>query len=98
MMILAVYEFTCKGVTTEGNKATFVGEVIDLDDDRFPPMSACEKARDAVEKLSPGFKFDGDRMIGEVLKVKHFPTLRKLKGKTKALQKKLGQVPAGINP
>jgi hypothetical protein len=94
---LAVYEFRAKGTTTEGNKASFVGEVTDLWSDRFPPMSACEKARAAIEKLSPGFVFDGDVIVDGQFKVKQFPSLKMLKGKTKALHKKTGEVPV-MNP
>jgi hypothetical protein len=86
--VKAVYEFTAKLVTPDGNKMTAVGEIIDEDQDGWPPPSVAERARESLEKQFPGCTFVGDRMVGS-MPVKEYPSVRKLKGKTKTLQAKL---------
>ncbi len=81
----AVYEFTAKMVTPDGNKIPATGEIIDEDSDGWPPNSVSERARESLEKQFPGCTFVGDRMVGS-MPVKQFPSVRKLKGKTKELQ------------
>lgn len=82
----AVYEFTAKLITPEGNRMTATGEIIDEDTDGWPPASVAERARESLEKQFPRCTFAGDRMEG-AMPIKEFPSVRKLKAKTKALQK-----------
>lgn len=86
----AVYEFTAKMVTPDGNKMTAVGEIIDEDTDGWPPGSVAERARESLEKQFPGSTFVGDRMVGS-MPVKQFPSVRKLKTKTRELQTRLAK-------
>lgn len=83
----AVYEYSAVCFTPEGNRMSLTGEIIDEDSDGFPPPSVAERARAHIEKEFPGVTFRDDRIV-HGMAIKSYPSVRKLKGKTKALQKR----------
>ena len=72
-----VYEFKGTGLTKEGNRAIFTGEITGP---KGYPSSVFEAARNSILKISPEFRFKGSG-----------PTLKILRGKTKALSEKKNQ-------
>lgn len=86
-ILMFKYSFSGKGVTPEGIKVHFKGEVnSNLETERDAFWEAVYKANDAILKLSPGFIIDGTKTING-LKSIQFPTMRLLKNKPKKLIK-----------